>query len=79
MPPRKALKHANSPKVKHWGVFSMHLNQRFLLSGVRFRWDPNDIWIFTFQKAFRFDEEGEDLCYKHTDVGVLSFHSHFSS
>ena len=70
MPPRKAPKHANSPKVKHMGVFSTHLNQRFLLCGADFRWDPNDNWRFTFQEAFRFDEEGEDFYYKHTDVGV---------
>jgi hypothetical protein len=34
------------------------------------RWDPNDDWRFTFQEAFRFDEEGRELYYKHTDVGV---------
>jgi hypothetical protein len=34
------------------------------------RWDPNDNWRFTFQEAFRFDEEGKDLYYKHTDIGA---------
>lgn len=34
------------------------------------RWDPNEDWRFTFQEALRLDEEGRELYYKHTDVGV---------
>ena len=34
------------------------------------RWDPNDNWRFTFQEAFRFDEEGGELYYRHTDAGA---------
>ena len=34
------------------------------------RWDPNDDWRFTFQEAFRFDEEGGELYYRHTDAGA---------
>ena len=33
------------------------------------RWDPNDDWRFTFQEAFRFDEEGGELYYRHTAAG----------
>jgi len=67
---KKALKYANSLKVKHLGLFSTHLNQRFLLCCACFCWDPNDNWGFTFHEAFRFGEEDKDLYYKHTDVGV---------
>ncbi|UCG47036.1 MAG: hypothetical protein JSU94_16240 [Phycisphaerales bacterium] len=38
MPLRKAPKHANSPKIKHSGVFSTHLDRRFILSGTDFRY-----------------------------------------
>jgi len=34
------------------------------------RWDRNEDWRLTFQEAFRFDEEGDQLYYRHTDVGV---------
>ena len=34
------------------------------------RWDPNDDWRFTFQEAFRFDEEGAELYYRHSDAGA---------
>jgi hypothetical protein len=70
IPPRKAKKHANSQKVKHLGVFSMHLNQQFLLFCACFRCYPDDNWRFTFQVTFRIDEEDKDLYYKHIGVVV---------
>ena len=37
-PPRKAPRHANSPEIQYFGVFSRHTERRFLFSGAGFRY-----------------------------------------
>ncbi|MCK4293567.1 MAG: hypothetical protein KAY65_10255 [Planctomycetes bacterium] len=36
-PPGKALKHANSPKIQHFGGLSTYADRRFFPSGTDFR------------------------------------------
>jgi len=45
-PPIKPRKHANSPKIQHFGLFLTHLDRRFVLSGIDFRYIPGfPIWL----------------------------------